>query len=78
MSERQTLNGLVAAGQAHDEAGQEEFNAFQNDYLQRFQKETRIALEVYENAGVLDLAPEDRKPAEVAKVKRDLGEQRNS
>jgi cell division protein FtsN len=34
-------------------------------------------LEVYENAGVLlDLAPEDRNPAAVAKVKRDLDEQR--
>jgi hypothetical protein len=67
----------VAAGQADDENNQEELAAFQNTYLQRIQKETRSALEVYDNAGVLALAPEDRKPAEVAKVKRDLGEQRD-
>jgi hypothetical protein len=75
----QTVNpdwAQVAAGQPDDENNQEELAAFQKTYLQRIQKETRSALEVYGNAGVLDLAPEDRNPAEVAKVKRDLGEQR--
>jgi membrane associated rhomboid family serine protease len=66
----------VAAGQADDEDNQEEVNAFQNTYLQRIQNETNSALEVYGNAGVLDRAPEERNPAEVAKVKHALGEQR--
>jgi rhomboid protease GluP len=66
----------VAGDQADDKRGQEELLTFQTAYLKRIQNETRSALAVYDNAGVLDLAPEDRKPATVVKVKRDLGEQR--
>ncbi len=66
----------AALGQADDDRSQEEITAFQSGYLKRIQNETRAALKVYENAGVLDLAPEDRNPAEVAKVKHNLGEQR--
>jgi hypothetical protein len=66
----------VAGDQADDTRAQEELDAFQAAFLNRIQMETGSALNVYENAGVLHLAPEDRKPAEVVKVKRDLGEQR--
>ena len=66
----------VTAGQANDDNSPEDIAAFQNTYLKRIQKETNDALAVYNNAGVLDLAPDQRKPAEVDKVKHDLGEQR--
>jgi rhomboid protease GluP len=66
----------AAGDQADDARAQEELHAFQAVYLKRIQIETRSALNVYQNAGVLDLAPEDRKPAMVVKVKRDVGEQR--
>jgi rhomboid protease GluP len=66
----------VKPGRTDEDRAEEERKAFEEAYLKRVQKETRSALAVYENAGVLDLAPDDRKPAEVVKVKRDLGEQR--
>ena len=45
--------------------------AFQDTYLKRIQNGDEKRWKVYENAGVLDLAPEDRNPAEVAKVKHE-------
>jgi membrane associated rhomboid family serine protease len=66
----------AAVGPVDPERSKEEKAEFQTNYLKRIQMETYAALATYQNAGVLDLAPEDRKPADVDKVKHDLGEQR--
>ena len=68
----------VGKGPLNDADAQKERREFQDAYLNRIQRETTTALAVYENAGVLDVAPEDRKPAQVDKVKQALGEQRES
>jgi rhomboid protease GluP len=66
----------VGGDQPDDANAEEESRAFQTTYLKRIQTETRSALAVYDDADVLTVAPEDRKPATVVKVKSDLTEQR--
>ena len=57
---------------------EKERKAFQDAFVVRIHDETEGAYHVYlDEGGVLDLAPADRKPAAVDRVKKDLGEKRD-
>ncbi len=65
-----------ANGQADEE--EKERKAFQNAFVKRINKETNRAYKVFhDEGGVLDLAPAERKPEDVDRVKAHLAEQRD-